>query len=53
MDYFVCHVIHQKLVSKMAFAKIMKKLRAEPDLKDHLKLKSQVRTDVYRTSFHR
>ena len=37
----------------MAFAKIMKKIRAEPDLKELEKLKSQVRTDVYRTSFQR
>jgi len=37
----------------MAFAKIMKKIRAEPDLKELHKLKSQVQTEVYRTSFQR
>jgi hypothetical protein len=37
----------------MAFAKLTKKIRAEPDLKELHRIKSQVRTDVYRTSFHR
>ena len=37
----------------MAFAKLMKKIRAEPDLKELHRLKSQVRTEVYRTSFQR
>ncbi len=37
----------------MAFAKLRRKPRAEPDLKEHLRLKSQLRSDVYRTSFHR
>ena len=37
----------------MAFAKLRKKPSAEPDLKEHLRLKSQVRADVYRTSFQR
>ena len=37
----------------MAFAKLRKKIRAEPDLKELHRLKSQVRADVYRTSFQR
>ena len=37
----------------MAFAKLLKKFRAEPDLEKHLRHKSQVRTEVYRTSFQR
>ena len=37
----------------MAFAKLRKKPRAEPDLKELHRLKSEVRTDLYRTSFHR
>ena len=37
----------------MAFAKLLKKIRAEPDLEEHQRQKSQVRTEVYRTSFHR
>ena len=37
----------------MAFAKLMKKIRAEPDLEKLHKLKSEVRRDMYRTSFHR
>ncbi len=37
----------------MAFEKLRKKLEPEPDLKELHKLKSQVRTEVYRTSFQR
>jgi hypothetical protein len=37
----------------MAFAKLRKKISAEPDLKELHRIKSQVRTEVYRTSFHR
>jgi hypothetical protein len=37
----------------MAFEKLRKKPEPEPDLKELHKLKSQVRTEVYRTSFQR
>jgi hypothetical protein len=37
----------------MAFAKLRRKPKPEPDLKEHIHLKAQVRTDVYRTSFQR
>lgn len=37
----------------MAFAKLRKKLSAEPDLKELHRIKSLVRTDVYRRSFQR
>jgi hypothetical protein len=37
----------------MAFAKLLKKIRAEPNLEEYHRLKSQVRTEVYKTSFHR
>jgi hypothetical protein len=37
----------------MAFAKLRKKNGAEIDLEKLHKLKSQVRTEVYRTSFRR
>lgn len=37
----------------MAFAKLRKKPEPEPDLKELHRLKTQVRCEVYRTSFHR
>jgi hypothetical protein len=37
----------------MAFAKLRRKPKPEPDLKEYMRLKVQVRSDVYRASFQR
>jgi hypothetical protein len=37
----------------MAFAKLRRKPKPEPDLEEHMRLKAQVRSDVYRASFLR
>ncbi len=40
-------------VKQLAFAKLRKKPEPEPDLKELHRLKSQIRSEVYRTSFQR